>query len=97
MVFVVNKRDTAAYERKPGLKVYIGRPSIFGNPVKTGTQDEMVAGYKTYFEAEIGKDGGLRRAMDQLKAISKKQDVYLLCWCKPKPCHGDILKAWLDN
>jgi hypothetical protein len=81
--------------------VYIGRPSIFGNPVVKGQtckicgQFHATAGstlpcYVAYFESRITKDMEFRRAVLALHGKT------LVCWCKPAPCHGDIMAEWID-
>ena len=72
--------------------VYIGRPSKWGNPFKIGstyqgrvlTRQGAVEAFEDWFE---NSDRGrvLQRSLPELKG--KK----LGCFCKPKPCHGDIL------
>lgn len=69
----------------PEDAVYIGRPSIFGNPFKEGidgTRKEVIEKYKRYLA--INTD--LRN-----KAIHELRGKDLVCWCSPKPCHGDVL------
>lgn len=63
--------------------VYCGRPSKWGNPFhigKDGTRKEVIAKFKTYlFESELIND------------IEELRGKVLGCWCKPLPCHCDIL------
>jgi hypothetical protein len=68
----------------PTGAVYIGRPSIWGNPFvigKDGTRDEVIA----KFEAHI------RRKPDLLGQLHKLADKDVVCWCAPARCHGDVL------
>lgn len=60
----------------PGY-VYVGRGSPWGNPFKEGTREENIARFKE--ETLPGLD--LRPLIGR----------HLVCWCKPKPCHGDLL------
>lgn len=65
--------------------VYIGRPSKWGNPYvvgKDGTREECVLMY----EAWLLLDNPL---YEQAKKELKGKD--LVCFCKPKACHGDVL------
>jgi hypothetical protein len=81
-VKVVNKRT------EPGLTwntVYIGRPSIWGNPFeigKDGTREEVIEKYREYLDER-----------PELKERAKKElrGRNLKCWCAPLPCHGDVL------
>lgn len=75
--------------KKSTYTVYIGRPTIFGNPFPIGdsyTRDEAVAAYEEY----------ARSNKPLLKAIKElSEDDILGCWCHPRKCHGDIvIKLW---
>jgi len=68
----------------PTGAVYIGRPSIWGNPFvigKDGTRDEVIAKFEAYI---------LRRP-DLLAQLSKLAGRDVVCWCAPARCHGDVL------
>lgn len=79
MPSVLNKRDPDA------RGVYIGRPSVFGNPFRIGrdgTRAEVVAKYETWLFSQP----------DLLSRV--KRDLTgknLICWCAPSACHGDVL------
>ena len=78
---VVNLRHAA-------FDVYIGRAGhghdgYFGNPGKT------VYDFKTYFDQRIVTDPDYRTRIEDLRGKT------LGCFCKPKPCHGDIIVSWL--
>jgi len=83
---VVNK-----YKEK--YDVYIGRPSIFGNPfsVKEYGREGCIARYKEYFYKRIKEDVKFKEEVLKLK------DKVLGCFCKPLACHGDVIKEYLDN
>jgi len=75
--------------KKEKYDVYIGRPSRWGNPFtigRDGTRDEVIAKYRTY----------LMRSDSLMKALPELKGKILGCWCKPKPCHGDILVELAD-
>ena len=64
--------------------VYIGRPSQYGNPFKIGqdgTREEVIEKYRQYVEAHPGL----------LEEIRKLKGKNLVCFCSPKPCHGEVL------
>ena len=86
MTRVVNKYREA-------YDVYIGRPSIFGNPfsVKEYGREGCIAKYKDYFYERIASDVKFKEAVLKLK------DKTLGCFCKPLACHGDVIKEYLDN
>jgi hypothetical protein len=64
--------------------VYIGRPSIWGNPFvigKDGTRDQVVAKFEAY----------VRNKPDLLAQLPKLAGRDVVCWCAPARCHGDVL------
>ena len=89
--------------RKSPCDVYIGRGSAFGNMwthiqhVKTKAQhlvedrETSIAEYKKYFLKRTEEDPVFR---DKVLALRGKR---LGCYCKPLPCHGDVIKEWLDS
>jgi hypothetical protein len=80
MCKVLNKRIHGI----PRGAVYIGRPSIWGNPFvigKDGSRDDVIAKYETWLL-------GNGQLVDQLAALAGKD---LVCWCAPARCHGDVL------
>ncbi|NJM68544.1 MAG: DUF4326 domain-containing protein [Acaryochloris sp. RU_4_1] len=44
--------------------------------------------YKSFCRDEI---------MATLEVLGHKSEVTLLCWCHPKPCHCQVLKAYLES
>jgi hypothetical protein len=67
--------------------VYIGRPSIWGNPFvigRDGSRAEVIAKYKAWINHE---NRSLLRSLIKTKLKGK----VLGCWCSPAACHGDIL------
>ena len=77
--------------------VYIGREckmggwnlpcSIWHNPYKTGTLEERISKYREH----IINNPVLMARLPELRG------KVLGCWCKPGPCHGDILIELLDK
>ena len=86
MTKVVNKYREA-------YDVYIGRPSIFGNPfsVKEYGREGCIEKYREYFYKRIKEDVKFKEEVLKLK------DKVLGCFCKPLACHGDVIKEYLDN
>lgn len=68
---------------------FIGRPSIFGNPYKVG-MDGFIENVLDRFEQYARQ-----QLMDEIAELP--EDAVLGCWCKPKPCHGDVIvKLWKE-
>ena len=77
--------------------VYIGRPSIWGNPYshkdgtlaefKVRTRKESIDKYKEYF----------LKNPELMKRLPELEGKILGCHCKPLPCHGDFLADLCNN
>ena len=76
--------------RRESYDVYIGRPSIWGNPFRIkydGTREEVINKYERW----LLKNNSLMIRLGELK------DKRLGCWCKPFPCHGDVLVKLIEQ
>lgn len=87
--------------------VYVGRAGhgqtgYYGNPVQIGrpcpecrgvhaTGDSTLPCYRRHLERRLGADRLFRRRVAQL--CGKR----LYCFCKPRPCHGDVLAEWAER
>lgn len=77
-------------KREP-YDVYIGRPSRWGNPFshkpgtlaehRVATVEEAIERFREYILSDP-------ELMAQIPFLAGK---VLGCWCKPGPCHGDVL------
>lgn len=83
--------------------VYIGRAGrgfdgYFGNPVRVGvacpecgrihtSPGDTLPCYTRYLDRRLSQDAEFRRRVARLRGKR------LGCFCKPKPCHGDVLAA----
>lgn len=84
---VVNKRNSS-------FDVYIGRPSIFGNPFvigMDGDRKQVIAKFRRYFFHRIESDPVYKKAVLGLRG------KILGCFCAPLPCHGDVYAEYCDN
>jgi hypothetical protein len=100
---VIKRGNTPTYR-----PVYIGRPSVLGNPypakIKSVQEHNRVCSeYRVWLWLEINK--GLvspvyRELLRLLSLVRQEDGLTLVCWCAPLPCHGDIVKnalIWLDT
>lgn len=72
--------------------VYIGRPSKWGNPFiigQDGTREQVIQKYKDWITTGAGK-----HLLSRLNELKGKQ---LGCYCKPLPCHGDVLVELISS
>ena len=77
MTDVVNARDS-------DYDVLIARPSKWGNPFRIGldgNRDQVIKMYEIH----------IRRRPDLIAALTELAGKRLGCYCKPLPCHGDVL------
>jgi len=80
-----NNNIKVVNRKKEPFDVYIGRPSKWGNPFKigkNGTREEVIIKYRKW----------LLSNPELLKQLPELCGKTLGCWCKPKPCHGDVIK-----
>lgn len=83
-------------KREP-YDIYIGRPSVWGNPyshLRTSmakyncdTREQAVEKYEEYVRKclDVNHDDFVKHFLQPL--VGK----VLGCWCAPKSCHGDVL------
>jgi len=74
---VYNKRHNDA----PSDSVYVGRPSIYGNPFhigKDGTRDEVIEKFESHLNYSLRTPGFRERLVSDLKGKD------LICWCTPR-------------
>lgn len=88
---------------KEDYDVYIGRGSEWGNPythIKSGntkaeyvveTREDSIECFRGYILNKIIQDPS---CIERLRRLKGKR---LGCFCKPKSCHGDILKEIIDE
>ncbi len=86
MTIVINLHRTAP----PALNyVYVGRPSIWGNPYRIGpdgTREDVVRKYEVF----------LRTSPVLLAQLRDVRGATLGCWCHPLPCHAHVIAHLAD-
>lgn len=73
--------------------VYIGRPSIWGNPYiigPDGTRRQVIQKYRAWVSSM------LQHSEFQTKVETLRGRV-LGCYCHPRPCHGDVIVEYLEG
>ena len=78
---------------KPGEKGWLGNPHPIGwcdICSAYHTRDECIDKFKEDFYKKIKSDAGFK------KSVLSLQGKRLGCYCKPKNCHGDIIKQWIE-
>ena len=85
---VVNKRALPS-DCTAENSIYIGRPTMWGNPfpiTKTCTRKQSIAKFKAYFASSA-------RLLTAVRTLARYK--YLICFCAPQPCHGDVYIEYL--
>lgn len=101
---------TVANKRKPLYRgpiafdppyFYIGRPDPLGNPYKIGdhgTRSEVIEKYKVWLREMYVSDSKVRTAVERLVSLHLEgRSITLVCWCAPAPCHGDVIKEFVEG
>lgn len=103
-IHVVNKRDHAPTDKD----FYIGRGSVFGNPYtskpvanskaiyQVESKEDALLKYGDLLNTKIeSKEKVIVEGLNEMLETFKQGDIYLVCYCAPKKCHGDIIKTTL--
>ncbi len=99
----VQRKRTKGWKMPPNT-VYVGRPTIWGNPFNTNDKKTDVKKYKAaiskfpvHYEQLVSwrEAGGLTRNLVIVatsEAMTWLRGKNLACWCAlDQPCHADIL------
>lgn len=78
--------------KKERFDVYIGRPSIWGNPF-THLKGRTAAKFQVNSREEaIEKyEEWLKQQPELMARLHELKGKVLGCWCHPQSCHGDVL------
>lgn len=78
---------------KESFDIYIGRGSLWGNPftVEQYGRAQCIEMYRAYIIKSLETEPGL---LDELMKLDGKR---LGCFCKPLPCHGDVLVELIEK
>jgi hypothetical protein len=86
-----------------GAGVYIGRPSLLGNPFEIGVHGErqdVIRFYRQWLWERMVEQGGVYAELKRLARLAKQGDLTLICWCKQPDrqiaCHGDVIKRAVE-
>ena len=85
---VVNVKWREPYDlyigRAMGFRPYRLKQSIWHNPFREGKDGTLEEVLEKYREHVLGRP-------DLVEKLPGLRSKVLACWCKPKPCHGDVL------
>ncbi len=77
---------TVVNKYRSAYDMYIGRGSKWGNPFKSGTKEQNIADFEKY----------LLNSPELMQALPELLNKRIACFCKPKACHGDVLKHYAE-
>lgn len=101
MILILNKKYVKDSSRYNGETVYIGRPSVLGNPFvigKDGNRAEVIEKYKLWLRERWTTGGDVKKELIRLAKKHKAgENLNLLCWCHPMPCHGEVIKDAIEK
>ena len=88
MIRIENKRTYR------GSGVYIGRPSLLGNPysVRECGRQEAIRLYRRWLWDRILEQGEVYAELKRLAELAKQSDLTLICWCAAELCHSDYVE-----
>ena len=86
-------------------KYYDLEESVFANPFfidkKINNREEVISKYSDYLNSKVNESLNQpcnpfwRNVIALLDLEKEVIQLELYCWCKPKACHGDVLKVKL--
>ncbi len=109
MAIIVYNRTKESHSDSPNnFRIY--RPFALGNPYTyikdketkalylVPTREDAIKAYDHYFDIMYRSNLKFKKVVDLIYEKYKAgEDVYLECYCKPEPCHGDIIKEKLEK
>ena len=97
---VVNLRN---YElKKDEVLIKVDRSSVLGNVYVMKSEkdrDKVCDLYEKMFDRKVGIKGSTFRneVIRIYRMVREGKDVALGCWCYPKRCHADYIKAFIEK
>jgi hypothetical protein len=80
--------------KRNSYDIYIGRPSILGNPFSIGPgvdRERAIRLFAHYAVARMDMDPKFAAEIRECRGKT------LGCWCSPKPCHGNVIMLLADR
>ncbi len=111
-IIVVNQHNikNIGFNIPVDAQIYIGRGSVLGNPYthlplskskalfQVETREAAIECYEKWIYQKMGeKDETILNKLEEIRQKSMVGKVYLVCFCAPKSCHGDVIKRIVDE
>jgi hypothetical protein len=79
---------------------YVGRGSVFGNQnrMQAGlTREEAIERFGSDLLEDCMEHGPMYEALVALRTrVKAGEDIQLVCYCHPLPCHAEVIKHYLE-
>jgi len=99
MIEIASLRSNAF--RPKYLPIRIDRSSVLGNPYvlkKESDREEVIAKYELHLRDRLkNPKDPITIEFYRILALSKTTNLSLMCWCAPKPCHGEVIVRLLQE
>lgn len=98
---IMNMRHHNEFLKVPTYR--IDRATVLGNPYyvgRDGTREQVIEKYRLWLPKQYGRDlplNHIKEYLDAMLATAKRGPIQLACWCSPLPCHGDVIKDFLND
>ena len=100
MIRIVNLRNYVAKDNEVLIKVDRSN-KILGNKFYMKAEayrNKVCDDYANWFNAKVNNnDISVMQELNRILIIARNNDIALGCWCYPKRCHSETIKAWLEN
>jgi len=78
-----------------GRGVYVGRPSLLGNPFPLQHEEErleVIRKFEGWLKEQLVSNPAVRGEMNKLyKRLVSEGVLELTCWCSPRKCHAEVI------
>lgn len=95
-MLTIDHMNNIRFYKGPGVKIIdISRRGVYGNPYRVTracSREQSIMKYRPYFSDRMINDFKFRKAVNNIRRYKK---CVLLCYCKPRDCHGDIIIEYL--
>ena len=103
MIYIGNLHKGYENTLQKGLVIRCDRGhSVLCNPFKISSEeerDDSCNKFQAYFDKKVRekKDVAFMEELRRIYHLALKQDIVLACWCYPKRCHTQTIKAFLEQ
>jgi hypothetical protein len=107
-VRVINlRRDMAPDSQpEPGETVFavdrthpvLGNRHVLRNKLNRAEREGVLAAYRTDLEQDLAAQGPMYAEIEKLaERVRQGERICLACWCRPLPCHADLIEKAVNR